>query len=171
MLKYTNKNVTLLVTDRQYKYMDKDYINVVGKMDAVTLNFVLDKLIKLVNEKFTKMKIGEYCVKIYTENSGYAKSCKWKKNSIRCNFIVEFETASKFRIKEFSFERIFLFSGEYRSDKILTNNFNARKNQLELMTKISCCVNLDNVRDFELRIDNEKRIYNDFLSKMCNFEI
>ena len=172
MLKYTNQNVTLFVTDKQFKTMEKDYTNVLGKIKTLTLNAVIDSLVIFVKTKQKKMRQGEYKVKIFSENSGYAKSCKWSRNSILCDFIVSFESASKFRIKEFTFKRTTLNGGEYCTNKIFTNDFNSRDYQIKLLTNsYNNCINLSNVQNLKIRLKNEQRIYNNFVSLMYNFEI
>lgn len=171
MLKYTNQNVTLLVTDKQYSNIEKYYNMVAGKIETISINGVIDYLLTIVNKKYKKMQEGEYLVKIYSERSGYAKSCKWSKNCVICDFIVRFENSSKFRIKKFTFERTKLYSGEFCDDKIFTNDFKSRDYQLQLLTNYNNCINLPNVQNFEIRLENERRIYNNFVSLMNNFAI
>jgi len=110
----------LYVTDKLYKAIEKHYKEVSGRMrNVMTLDSFLDRATALLSHRPT-MTGGEYSVYFYSDGSGYASSCKYKKTILSLHLLAKQETSTKFYVKAAIFSRVELYPREVVSDKVLT---------------------------------------------------
>jgi hypothetical protein len=110
----------LYATKKLYKAIEKNYKDEVGRMrNVMTLDAFFDRMTALLSHRPT-MAGGEYSVYFYSDGSGYAASCKYKKTILMCHLLVKQKTSTKFSVKAAVFSRVELYPREVVTDKVLT---------------------------------------------------
>lgn len=110
----------LYVTDKLYKAIEKNFKDECGRMrNVMTLDSFFDRVTALLSHRPT-INGGEYSVYFYSDGSGYAGSCKYKKTILALHLVAKQETGTKFSVKSAEFFRTELYPREVVSDKVLT---------------------------------------------------
>ena len=110
----------LNVTDKLYNAIEKNYNEERGRMrNVMALDSFFDRVVALLSHRPT-MAGGEYSVHFFSDGSGYAASCKYKKTILALYLVAKQETSTKFSVKSAEFFRSELYPREVISDKVLT---------------------------------------------------
>ena len=130
---------SLKITDKDYATAEKDYNIVRGKVDACDFTTICDAIVALCYAKKERMhKDCTYLVRIYAENSGYARSCKWGKTTMVVEAVVKVVSGSACKVESLTSERTTLSCGESVNDSIYTHGFGARKEAFKALTAWDC---------------------------------
>lgn len=140
----------LKMTDKDYAKAEKDYTLVRGKVDACDFTTICDAIVALCNEKKDRMhKDCTYNVRVFADNSGYAKSCKWSKTTMAVEAIVKVVSGSACKVESLKSERTTLYSGQSVSDSIYTHGFGARMEAFKALTMMACPIRRSDDKDVE----------------------
>ena len=170
--KDTVLDYTLQATDKIFADAEKKYNEIRGKMNAVSFGYIVDCASKELNRVKNHMHKGcRYKVLIFGDNSGYAKSCKYRKNTMLVKFIVEAIACEKAKIVDYDISRTELYAGEVVSDFVMTCGCGARRAALKDLTGSDCPLNNTRVKNYSLRAESDKRVWDNVLEIMADFKI
>lgn len=166
----------LYATKKLYKAIEKNYKDEVGRMrNVMTLDEFFDRMTALLSHRPT-MAGGEYSVHFFSDGSGYAVSCKYKKTILKCHLLVKQKTSTKFSVKAAVFSRLELYPREVVSDRVLT--YGALTRAMHVAKFIGqkdfenpCYIkNVPSVKYSENKLAS-KRIWERFCENIFDFEI
>lgn len=166
----------LYVTDKLYKAIEKHYKEVSGRMrNVMTLDAFFDRMTALLSHRPT-MAGGEYSVHFFSDGSGYAGSCKYKKTILKCHLLVKQKTSTKFSVKAAVFSRLELYPREVVSDRVLTYGSETRAMHIakflgEKDHENPCYINGLHTLSYDENKKAAKRIWECFCENIFDFEI
>jgi hypothetical protein len=156
---------SLKITDKYYATAEKDYNIVRGKVDACDFKTICDAIVALCYDKKDRIhKDCTYLVRVFADNSGYAKSCKWRKKTMVVDAVVKVVSGSACKVESLKSERIDLYSGQSVYDSIYTHGFGARKEAFKALTGMSCPIRRMVGKDVE-------KEWNDAVENIYDFAI
>lgn len=128
--KNTIVDATLQMTDKLYKITNSDYDMVVGRKKCCDFDTMLNATIRKLHS--AKTFCGHsYRIKVFSDNKGYAKSCKYSKEVIKVEVVVTSIGSNKFKVESVESSRVDLYSNEYCEDKVFTNGYETTLKHLE----------------------------------------
>lgn len=128
--KDTIVDATLQITDKLYKIAKENYEIVVGHKKCCNFDTILTYTIRNLNSAKT-FNGYSYRVKAYSDNRGYAKTCKFRKEVIEVDIVVTAIGSNKFKVESVESNRVDLYSNEVREDKVFTNGYVTTLKHLE----------------------------------------
>lgn len=146
---------SLKITDKDYAKSEKDYTLVRGKVNACDFTTICDAIVALCYAKKDRMhKDCTYKVRVFADNSGYARSCKWRKTTMVVEAVVKVVSGSACKVESLTSERIDLYSGQSVSDSIVTHGSLARKEAFKALTGMYCPIRRSVGNDVETEWDS-----------------
>lgn len=116
----TTKGYTLKIADKAFAAIEKDYIEVSGKMDVCTISAIFDSAASLLSGK-NLVRGCTYKVLLMARGNGYAKSCKYSRNDIKVTLKVTCVSSKESKAEIAVSERVTLHPGEVISDCVTTD--------------------------------------------------
>lgn len=126
MKNITIDKLTIAIKNADYDKLAKEYAESVGRISAPTLDTMLESALRLL-DSHDLIRGCKYTVTEYTANGGYAKSCKYSRNSVVVLLTVEKVAGNKYALVGFKASRISLRPGEDANDYIYTEGEYTRK--------------------------------------------
>jgi hypothetical protein len=124
--------INVSLTEKANKEFIEKYKNIAGKKDVPDLDSMLRSVSgDLDNVKDRLHRDCCYQVVEYTDNDGYAKSCKYKKEVVRVVAVVKVVSGKEARLQSLDVDRTELYPGEHVSSKVKTYGEEARKAALK----------------------------------------
>lgn len=177
--------LALELTDRQMAEADETYAAVKGAMRNAFAPFVwssatadaqsaLGKVAQLLFRRRDSLSAGcDYTVTVYADNSGYAKSCKYRKDTVRAEAVVHAVSGTKVKVVSVAFARDQMRPGEVFSDKVVTSGVAARKAYIlrRLGTWGDCPVYIRNVSDRSVAEKDERALWDRFAENCKEMEV
>lgn len=155
----------LKMKDKDYKKSEQDYTLIRGKVNACDFTTICDAIVALCDAKKDRMhKDCTYLVRVFADNSGYARSCKWKKTTMLVEAVVKVVSGSACKVESLTSERIDLYSGQSVNDSIYTHGFGARKEAFKELTGMYCPIRRSVGNDVE-------KTWDDIVDEMYDFAI
>ena len=176
MKQFNEACTKLYVTDKLYKAIEKNYKDEVGRMrNVMTLDSFLDRVTALLSHRPT-IKGGEYSVHFFSDGSGYAASCKYKKTILKVHLVAKQKTSTKFYVKCAVFSRIYLYPKEVLSDKVLTYGSETRAMHVSKFIGRSdyenpCWIKGVPTLSYDENKNAAKRVWERFCDSIFDFEI
>lgn len=115
----TTKGYTLKIADKAFSTADKEYGEVSGKMEVCTISTIFDAAASLLSGK-SLVRGCTYNVILMARGSGYAKSCKYRRNDIKATLSVTCISSKEGKVDASTFERVALNPGENVYDSVMT---------------------------------------------------
>lgn len=128
--KNTIVDAMLQITDKQYKIANENYAIIVGRKSCCDFDTMLNSAINKLHSAKT-FRGYSYSVEAYTDNRGYAKTCKYRKEVVKVEVIVTAIASDKFKVESVECRRVDLYSDEFCEDKVFTNGFATTLKHLE----------------------------------------
>ncbi len=122
--------LALELTDRQMAEFEKEYALVKGRKQNAFADAesALGHVAQLLFRRRDSLSAGcDYTVTVRADDSGYAKSCKYRKETVRVDAVVRAVSAVKVRLVSATFARETMYPGEYAFDKVMTLGVAARE--------------------------------------------
>ena len=164
--------IALEFTDRQMADADKEYAAVKGAMKNafVDAESALGRVARLLFARRDSLSAGcDYTVTVYADNSGYAKSCKYRKATVSVVAAVHAVSGTKVKLTSVAFCRDQMWPGEVCGDKVATSGVAARKAYIlrRLGTYGDCPVFFRKVSDRSGAEPGERALWERF-AENCN---
>ncbi len=168
--------IALEFTDRQMAEADRKYETVKGKMKNAFADAesALGQVARKLFSRRDSLSAGcDYTVTVYADNSGYAKSCKYRKDTVRAVAVVHAVSGVKVRLTSVAFVRDQMWPGEVCGDKVETSGVAARKAYIlrRLGTYGDCPVYLRNVSDRSVAEEGERVLWERFAENCKEMEV
>ena len=167
----------LNVTDKLYNAIEKNYNEERGRMrNVMALDSFFDRVVALLSHRPT-MAGGEYSVYFYSDGSGYAASCKYKKTILALYLVAKQETSTKFSVKSAEFFRSELYPREVVSNKVLTYGNETRAMHVAKFIGRSddyenpCYIKGVHTLSYDENKKAAKRVWERFCESIFDFEI
>ena len=106
-----------------------------------------------------------YQVVEYTDNDGYAKSCKHGKEVLRLTAVVKVVSSKEARLQSLDVERTTLYPGMKVAGKVMTYGLDARQKALKAFLRMECP--LMTVGGYSESVKE----WNEVVGKMCDFAV
>lgn len=168
--------ITLELTDRQMADADEEYASVKGAMKNAFIDAesALGHVAQLLFLRRDSLSAGcDYTVTVYADNSGYAKSCKYRKATVRVEAAVHAVSGTKVKVTSVAFGRDQMWPGEVCADKVVTSGVAARKAYIlrRLGTYGDCPVYLRSVQDRSIAEPGERALWDRFAENCKEMEV
>ena len=153
------KETKLTMADKVYNNAVAKLAETVGKKSCsrlFTLDYIIKEVLKLYKEKNLWCK-GQYTINLLSDNSGYAKSCSWRKEVVSARITINTK-----KITEIKLDRIKLNGGEYIGDNVRTANEKTRLHHL-----LDFCGKQSHL----IQYGQNPEIENNFIAAMMDFEV
>lgn len=158
--------ITVSLTEKANKEFVEKYKNIAGKKNVPDLDSMLRSVSgDLDNVKGRLHRDCCYQVVEYTDNDGYAKSCKHNKEVIRVVAVVKIVSSKEARLQSLALDRTPLYPGMHVSSKVKTYGEEARKVALKEFLGSECP--LMTVNGYSESVKE----WNEVVGKMCDFEV
>lgn len=115
----TTKGYTLKIADKAFSATEKDYSEVAGKMDVCSISAIFDSAASILSGK-DLVRGCTYKVYLMARGSGYAKSCKYRRNDIKVTLKVTCISSKESKVETAVSERVTLHPGEVMLDSVTT---------------------------------------------------
>lgn len=168
--------LALNLTDRQMADAENEYAIVKGRMqnafaDAKSALGCVAQLLFGLREA---LSAGcDYTVTVRADNSGYAKSCKYRKETVRADAVVHVESGRKAKVVAVSFVREKMRPGEMSADNVMTRGAGAREAYILRrlgVTRGNPCY-LRNVKDASIARKGEDIMWTRFVDNCADLEV
>lgn len=168
--------LALEFTDRQMAVADKEYAAVKGAMKNayVDAESALGHVASLLFRRRDSLSAGcDYTVTVYADGVGYAKSCKFKKATVRVDAVVHAVSGTKVKLASVAFRRDQMWPGEVCCDKVTTSGVAARKAYIlrRLGTWGDCPVFFRHVSDRSVAEPGERALWDRFADNCNEMEV
>lgn len=167
-------NLTLAIKNADYDKLDKEYAESVGRISSPTLDAMLENSLRLLGSH-DLIRGCKYTVTEYTANGGYAKSCKYSRNSVVVLLSVEKIAGNKYSLVGFKTSRISLRPGEYATEHIHTEGEYARKCHIAKLiggdAENPCWIKGLKTFDYDETKKASKLIWKRFIENINDFEV
>lgn len=168
--------LALELTDRQMAEADKEYAAVKGAMKNAFIDAesALGHVAQLLFLRRDSLSAGcDYTVTVYADGSGYAKSCKYRKATVRAEATVHAVSGTKVKLASVAFCRDQMWPGEVCGDNVTTSGVAARKAYIlrRLGTCGDCPVIFRNVSDRSVAEPGERALWERFAENCKEMEV
>lgn len=168
--------IALELADRQMAEADRQYAAVKGKMKNAFIDAesALGHVAQLLFRRRGSLSAGcDYTVTVYADGSGYAKSCKYRKDTTRVDAVVHAVSGSKVKLVSVAFDRVQMWPGQSCHDEVVTRGVAARKAYIlrRLGTVGECPVYLRNVQDRSIAGKGERALWDRFAENCQEMEV
>lgn len=168
--------IALELADRQMAEADQQYAAVKGKMKNAFIDAesALGHVAQLLFRRRDSLSAGcDYTVTVYADNSGYAKSCKYRKDTTRVDAVVHAVNGVKVKLTSVAFDRVQMWPGEMCVDKVETSGVAARKAYIlrRLGTVGDCPVYFRGVKDRRIAEKGECALWERFAENCQEMEV
>lgn len=172
----TIKGYTLKIADKAFATAEKDYGAVAGKMDVCTISTIFDAAASLLSGK-NLVRGCTYKVILMARGSGYAKSCKYRRNDIKATLKVTCVSSKEGKVDESTFERVALYPGENVYDSVMTDGSATRAAHIarfidrERDAENPCWINGVPTLGYSENKKAAKRVWDRFLDAIFDFTV
>lgn len=168
--------IALELADRQMAEVDQQYAAVKGKMKNAFIDAesALGHVAQLLFRRRGYLSAGcDYTVTVYADGSGYAKSCKYRKDTVRVDAVVHAVSGSKVKLVSVAFDRVQMYPGQSCYDEVVTRGVAARKAYIlrRLGTVGECPVYFRNVQDRSIAGKGERALWDRFAENCQELEV
>ena len=169
-------HLALELTDRQMADADTDYNAVKGKMKNAFADAksALGHVAQLLFRHRGSLSAGcDYTATVYADNSGYAKSCKYRKDTVRAVAVVHAVSGVKVKLVSVAFVRDQMWPGETCGDRVETSGVAARKAYILRRLGIygDCPVYIRSVADRSIAEKGERALWKRFAENCKEMEV
>lgn len=164
------------ITDRQMAEADEKYAAVKGKMKNAFIDAesALGHVAQLLFRRRDSLSAGcDYTVTVYADNSGYAKSCKYRKETVRVDAVVHAVNGVQVKLTSVAFDRVQMWPGQSCHDEVVTSGVAARKAYIlrRLGTVGDCPVYFRGVKDRSIAEKGECALWERFAENCREMEV
>lgn len=164
--------LALELTDSQMAEAEKEYAATKGAMKNAFIDAesALGRVAQLLFARRDSLSAGcDYTVTVYADGSGYSKSCKFRKATVRVDAVVHAVSGTKVKLTSVAFSRDQMWPGETCGDEVTTSGVAARKAYIlrRLGTYGDCPVFFRNVSDRSVAEPGERALWDRF-AESCN---
>ena len=170
--------LALELTDSQMADATKEYATAKGRMKYAFVD--AERALDVVAQQLFRCRDAltagcDYKVIVHADNAGYAKSCKYRKDTVRAVATVHAVSGCKAKLTSVVFDRVLLWPGEVSRDAVTTSGVATRKAYILRRLGISgdCPVHFRGVedRDIAVKAKAERALWERFAESCVDMEV